>query len=165
MDTTWINISAGVITVITGVITIINAFKHKKTAESVSSLQSSNRGNVTSPTSVTYRKVTAAPIPVVAGVQEFSGDDKGYQEWIESHPKGFVINTYRGISDQYMCLHKASCGHISNFSSRNSGAFTEGDFMKACAIDLDRLRDWVKAHGRADGSFTGNCHCIHSLKA
>jgi hypothetical protein len=141
MDLSWISIAAGVITVITGIITIVNAFRPKT--------------KIIRPAPVVRPK----PLAAVAGVQEFSGNDREYQEWVASHPRGFVVNTAQGISPEYMALHNASCGHVSNFNSRRPGAFTERDYMKACSTDLDRLRQWAKAHGRADGSFTGKCQC------
>ena len=95
--------------------------------------------------------------PLVAGVQEFVGDDKAYQQWLTAHPNGYVVNTNKGVNQNYMVLHKATCSHVSNFDSRKDGAFTQRDFMKACASDIEHLRNWAKAHGRADGSFSGTC--------
>lgn len=160
MDPNWINISAGVITVITGFITIINALKPKAKTDSSSTSTSGRDGKANNAASAANPKVITAPSPLAPGVQEFSGDDKKYQEWIATHPQGFVVNTNQGINAAYMALHKASCGHVSNFNSREPGAFTEGGYMKVCSVDLERLREWAKAHGRTDGSFTGNCRCV-----
>jgi len=160
MDPNWINISAGVITVITGFITIINALKPKAKMGGGSTSTSPSDGNAVNKASGANLKDIVTPPPSTPGVQEFSSNDKMYQEWIAKHPQGFVVNTNQGINAAYMALHKASCGHISNFNSRKPGAFTEGAYMKICSTDLERLREWVKAHGRADGSFTGNCGCV-----
>jgi hypothetical protein len=159
MDPSWISIAAGVITVITGIITIVNAFKPKTKLDNGATLTEAKRKNFIRPATVVDPKAIGNPPKAVSGVQEFSGNDKEYQEWVTRHPQGFVVNTAQGISPEYMALHKASCGHVSNFNSHKPGAFTERDYMKACSTDLDRLREWAKAHGRTDGSFTGKCQC------
>jgi hypothetical protein len=110
----------------------------------------------------TTPKVKADQVSLVAGVEEFSGDDKAYREWVTNHPQGFVINTNRGGNPEYMVLHKAKCGYVSNFDKREQGAFTERDLMKVCSTEVDPLREWAKAHGRLDGSFTGECKCTSS---
>lgn len=158
MDPNWINISAGVITVITGFITIINALKPKMDGRLKPKSHRGEKAN--NEASGDNLKDIVTPPPSTPGVQEFSGNDKIYQEWLAKHPQGFVVNTNQGINAAYMTLHKASCGHVSNFSSREPGAFTEGGYMKVCSTDRERLREWAKAHGRADGSFTGNCRCV-----
>lgn len=166
MDPNWINISAGVITVITGFITIINAFKPKPKAGNGADTSGNKKGKATKLTAVAIPKVATTPLATVPGVQEFSGDDEGYQNWVTNHLQGYVINTYQNANAtqaNYMSLHQASCRHISNFEGGNSGAFTAGQYMKVCATDVASLRDWVKVHGRDDGSFTGKCHCSASV--
>lgn len=156
MDPTLINtgvgIIAGVITIITGGVTIKKTIDERRIA----------RGKMGSSPPVSrevgpIKSTSMAAVVAVPGVVEFSGDDKAYQEWVTSHPQGFVVNTNQGISPKYMVLHKARCSHVSNFSTRKQGAFTQGDFMKACAVEIDRLREWAKVHGRSDGSFSGEC--------
>ena len=73
------------------------------------------------------------------------------------------VNAEKGVSANYMALHKATCGHISNFASHEKGAFTERGYIKACSAEIAPLKDWAKAHGRKDGSFTGNCKCLSGL--
>ena len=90
-------------------------------------------------------------------VWEFKGQDEAYRQWLESHPEGFVINTNRDHSPGYMVLHRAKCRHISNFQARTPGAFTERDFVKVCAIHAEHLQEWVKLHGRPDGTFSSAC--------
>ena len=163
MDPNWINICAGVFTVITGIITIVNAFKPKSKTGSGAELSrgkstaSPRLAPVSPPKTATLNAVE--PVP---GVHEFSSNDKGYQDWVTRNPQGYVVNTYQdGNADQskYLALHKASCGHVSNFDKHSPGAFTEGAYMKVCATDISSLEEWARAHGRSDGSFTGKCPC------
>jgi hypothetical protein len=156
----WLNVAAGVVTVITGVITIVHAFKPKPDKASASTKTKKEKN--TGVNSGTAQKAKINPTPAVAGVQEFSSNDKAYQEWVTKHPQGFVINTNQGVSPEYMALHKATCGHVSNFDNREQGAFTERGYMKVCSTEIDQLREWAKVHGRTDGSFTGNCKCASS---
>lgn len=90
-------------------------------------------------------------------VQFFNDDDDGYQRWLADHPNGYVVNTSRTISPTYMVLHRATCRSISEYKPQHApGAFTERDFVKACADTVVDLRRWVRGHGRPDGSFTSD---------
>lgn len=159
----WLNVAAGVITVITGVITIAQAVKRKQPVGPPPAGSSTDAGKRTGRTGGPPPKAIKPSIaPAVAGVQEFSGDDRAYQEWVTNHPQGFVVNTNQRGNPAYMALHRATCRHISNFDTREQGAFTERDLMKVCSTEVDRLKEWAKAHGRKDGSFTGKCPCTSS---
>ncbi len=46
-------------------------------------------------------------------MEQFKDDDRGFLRWIAEHPDGFVVNTYRNPSPQYLRLHRASCRSIS----------------------------------------------------
>ena len=89
---------------------------------------------------------------------EFDDDDNVYRQWLAQNPDGFVINTTRNKSANYMILHRASCRTISKYTDMaQPGGFTERDYIKVCAPDLVSLRVWVRQHGRPDSSFTGVC--------
>jgi hypothetical protein len=91
-------------------------------------------------------------------VEEFSSDDTTYQQWLDQHPNGFVINTGRKKQPEYMVLHKTSCPHIKNYTKMaRSGGFTERDFIKVCSDSIDSLKAWTKQNGRPDGSFSSEC--------
>ena len=47
----------------------------------------------------------------------FDGNDDLYQTWLAGHPHGFVINTRRRISPDYLVLHRASCAFISRYTA------------------------------------------------
>jgi hypothetical protein len=92
----------------------------------------------------------------------FVDDETGYFRWLADHPDGYVVNTERGISPNYMVLHRATCPSISQPSSQSTaGGFTERQYAKACADTIDDLRGWVRANGRPDGTFTSEAcpHC------
>ena len=85
----------------------------------------------------------------------FIDDEAGYLRWLANHPNGYVVNTLRAVSPDYMVLHRATCPAISEYAGRGkAGGFTERGYAKACADTLDDLRDWVRAHERPDGTFT-----------
>lgn len=88
----------------------------------------------------------------------FDGDDHAYLRWIGTQFDGFVLNTTRGRSREYMVLHRFTCWSISEKSSTfKIGGFTERDYIKICADDIGSLRQWVKENGRLDGSFSKEC--------
>ena len=88
----------------------------------------------------------------------FEGNDAGYRAWLTIHPDGYVLNTRRGIDPAYMVLHRAGCHSISQYAANApEGAFTERNYIKVCASDLDEMRNWVRSNGRPDGSFSKEC--------
>jgi hypothetical protein len=107
------------------------------------------------------------PLPEPEGVMIFNGaldrNEKSYRAWIAGHRQGFIVSTSRGIDPNNMPLHRATCGNVTNFDKQAPGAFVERDFIKIASTDLDRLVDWVKDHGRLDGTFTGRCMCLHGV--
>lgn len=92
--------------------------------------------------------------------QEFVREEQQYLNWLHAHPHGYVINTERSRNPNYMVLHHAWCRSMSQLS-RNAapGGFTERDYIKVCASDLASLRDWVRQHGRPDGTFSTEHTC------
>ena len=95
---------------------------------------------------------------------EFSNSDGAYQDWLENHPEGFVLTMLRSKPPDKMYLHRASCYKIKNYNRMaRLGAFTERDYIKICATNLDSLRNWVRANGRPNGSFTSEfCYACKS---
>ena len=91
---------------------------------------------------------------------EFESDAE-YQRWRADHPDGFVVNARRSRSPDYMMLHRASCRHISEPSHETSpGGFTERNYIKVGALDIESLREWAARHGRTDPPFSNECsHC------
>lgn len=54
----------------------------------------------------------------------FTDDDQGYLDWLERHPAGFVVNTFRIPNPSYVILHvtdrccRATCGTITGTPAR-----------------------------------------------
>jgi len=91
-------------------------------------------------------------------VEEFINNEKGYMKWISKNPFGFVINTTRSMSTDYMVLHRAMCQSISiPTHAAGTGGFTERQYIKICSNDIKELKEWVKEHGRTDGRFSSKC--------
>ena len=86
----------------------------------------------------------------------FENDDLGYLAWTKAHPYGFVLNVRRIADPDYVVLHRAACGSISN-DKQNPGAFTRRDYRKICALDALKLQLAAKREGRSDGSFSKRC--------
>jgi hypothetical protein len=78
----------------------------------------------------------------VLGVAEFVDKDAEYLNWIESHPEGFVVNTTRFPTANYLKLHRASCRTISGEPSR--GIQWTIDYRKACSSDVGPLENWAR---------------------
>ena len=72
-----------------------------------------------------------------AMIHEFTSGDKPYLCWLDMHPTGYVVNTYRRqpYSPQYMVLHRATCKKIKELTAggANEGGFTERRYAKICA--------------------------------
>jgi hypothetical protein len=91
----------------------------------------------------------------------FDNDDADYVRWLTTNPNGFVVNALRSLASHYMVLHRASCPHISVPSHEvGEGGFTERQYIKVAAPEIESLRQWVSEHGRADRTFSNECsHC------
>lgn len=84
--------------------------------------------------------------------------DAEYQRWLAENPSGFVVNTTCTATPSYMVLHRANCPHISDpIHEAAPGGFTERDYIKVVAVDLESLRDWTAANGRQDRTFSNEC--------
>ncbi len=90
--------------------------------------------------------------------QVFDADDRAYLDWVHDHPDGYVVNATRGLSFGSMVIHHATCTSISgDRSGMRAGAFTERQYVKICAVDLEGLSLWARAEGSPDGSFGRRC--------
>ena len=84
-------------------------------------------------------------------MQRFVDDDRGYLDWLDHHPDGFVINTGRSPSAAYLMLHRAGCGTITGKPARGT-TFT-GDYAKVCGErnELEEFARNLGGHARACG--------------
>ena len=85
------------------------------------------------------------------GVSRFCDDDEGYLRWLDMHPDGFVINTYRRPSRGYLMLHKAECRTI-----RGAKRWT-ADYIKICSVSAPRLREWAVREVGGVPTACGHC--------
>lgn len=90
------------------------------------------------------------------GVQEFRGDDAGYEAWLRSHPSGWVVNTPRSPKASYIKLHAAACAHVKRLQA-GYATFTSGEYIKVCAVDRGALDDWAAA--TVGGPLQTGCRC------
>ena len=83
-------------------------------------------------------------------------NDRGYMAWVGRNPDGFVLNTRKYISTNYLVLHRAACRAISRYAPGvASDAFTGQGYVKICAGSIGALERWIKEKG-GDG-FTKEC--------
>jgi len=88
----------------------------------------------------------------------FNKDEQGYLTWISQHPNGYVLTTTRGISLDYLSLHRSTCRMISKrMSNMAPGAFTERKYIKICADTTDDLKKWINQQEQGDTDFTKLC--------
>ncbi|WP_420479760.1 hypothetical protein [Brevundimonas sp. FT23028] len=70
----------------------------------------------------------------------FDSSDDEYLGWISGHSNGFVVNSRRSPTSEYLVLHRASCPSIDGRVQGVPGAYTERDYTKFASEDLDDLR-------------------------
>src|ERR1700722_12789244 len=81
---------------------------------------------------------------MMSGMRRFVDDDRGYLDWLDHHPDGFVINTGRTPSAAYLMLHRASCGTISGKPA--SGTNFMGEYAKVCG-ERNELEEFARHLG------------------
>ncbi|MGE5579018.1 MAG: hypothetical protein ACM3WU_03140 [Bacillota bacterium] len=72
----------------------------------------------------------------------FRDKETEFRDWRRDNPDGYILNTTREPSEQYLVQHKARCWTISGEPSR--GSYWTKDFIKICAGDRRETDDWVK---------------------
>lgn len=77
----------------------------------------------------------------------FADNDDGYLAWLDAHPVGFVLNSFRNPKPTYLKLHRASCGRIRGVPPRG-GAWTS-PYIKICSGQRAEIEAWAvdAAHG------------------
>lgn len=88
--------------------------------------------------------------------REFDGDDEGYFDWLDVYPHGYVVNVRRKRSPDYVVLHRATCGAISNRKAA-PGSYTARAYVKYCGETLADVEAVPLLCGREHGSFTRRC--------
>jgi hypothetical protein len=93
----------------------------------------------------------------------FSEDNGHYEKWLKKNPDGFVINTTRIPSSMYMVLHRAKCKTPEQRSLARVAGMAGDGYTKVCSTNIEALRDWLRDHGRADGTFSTVCQVCQPL--
>lgn len=73
----------------------------------------------------------------------FDNADADYVRWLEAHPDGYVLNTYRKPHPDYLILHRVSCKSISR-TAATPIAWTSGDYIKVCSGSIPDLEAWCR---------------------
>jgi hypothetical protein len=75
-------------------------------------------------------------------VRRFEDDDTGYLAWVEIHPRGFVVNSFRKPVPSYLVLHRATCGTITGAPARGKSWTREP--IKVCSETRSDLDMWAR---------------------
>ena len=92
-------------------------------------------------------------------MQIFDDSDAQYIAWLQENPGAYVLTRRRAKSDNYLVLHKATCGKIRNYTQMaRPGGFTERSYIKVGSSSLEALHKYARTKGgRPDSSFSGKC--------
>jgi hypothetical protein len=63
-------------------------------------------------------------------VRRFIDDDAGYLQWLAANPDGYVLNTHRKPTPDYLMLHRVGCSSIRGAPARGI-RWTSG-YIKIC---------------------------------
>lgn len=85
------------------------------------------------------------------GYVQFINDDKGYLRWLAENPAGYVVNSFRTPTSNYLKLHRASCKHVNTGIENN---WTTTGYIKTCSTDPAALDGWAVG---ATGSGVSPC--------
>ena len=69
-------------------------------------------------------------------------DDESYIEWVRNNPLGYVVNSFRKPTTDYLILHRANCRTILE-ATRGPGNWTTTGFVKICSVDRSVLVKWA----------------------
>ena len=79
---------------------------------------------------------------VANGVRQFVDDDEAYLRWLDENPTGYVVNSERKPTSNYLILHQAGCRHINSPCKSN---WTTKGYIKTCSLDVVALEDWAQS--------------------
>ena len=92
-------------------------------------------------------------------VTVFEDDDTGYLKWLKMNPEGYVLNTTRPPSTDYLKLHAATCPFIRGIhGTPPRGSSWTGSYIKVCAPTRWELEQWLqKQFGSAGKKSMTDC--------
>lgn len=71
----------------------------------------------------------------------FIDDDEGFEEWMLTHPYGYILNTPRTPAANYLLLHRAVCGQLGRRDPRQP-SMTRA-YLDVCAMNIAEIQQWV----------------------
>jgi len=89
----------------------------------------------------------------------FIEEDETYLHWVDDNRAGFVINTRRRPSPDYVVLHRTICPQISTTTRTN---WTTNEYVKICSTEIEQLQAWAKELG---GDIKPCGFCCRDFKA
>lgn len=77
--------------------------------------------------------------------QVWNHDDAGYEQWLASHPQGFMANTGRPVGGHYYKIHAATCPLPDRSKPETTDPRTGNRYLKVTGDTLEELEAWAKA--------------------
>lgn len=89
-------------------------------------------------------------------------EDEAYLKLCSDHLRGYVANTTRKGTPNYVVLHKPSCKYINSDRNRGEspGVFTGRGYSKMCADSLAELTEHVREKIPEAKPFSKECRCV-----
>jgi hypothetical protein len=84
----------------------------------------------------------------------FKDDDRGFFNWLDEHPGGYLINCDRNPKRNYLVLHRPGCPHF----DRSPSVHWTKDYIKVCSVGRSDLEAW--AVGTVGGEVTLCSRCF-----
>jgi hypothetical protein len=94
------------------------------------------------------------------GAVEFKKDEASYLWWTGAYPEGYVLSADRKPKASWLALHRPYCDNVSNVKRWGDGTFTEGAYIKICALDASELETWARTQVDPNATLITGCNCI-----
>lgn len=78
----------------------------------------------------------------------WDGDDIGYENWVKTHPQGFVANTRRPRGGRYFKIHLSTHNLADRSKPETKDPRTGNRYLKLTSDTFDELRDWAASELR-----------------
>jgi len=88
------------------------------------------------------------------GYVQFANDDSGYLRWLAGNPGGYVVNSFRVPTSNYLILHRASCRWINTGTENN---WTTTGYIKTCSSSIPPLQAWARQAASGSLKPCGSC--------
>lgn len=90
----------------------------------------------------------------------FVDKEAGFRAWRDRNPNGFILNTTRVPSANYLILHTAQCKTLAGEPA--GGTYWTKEYGKVCSGDRHELEEWAE---RETGARPRPCPlCLHSQR-